>query len=314
MVANYVDVKTLRLAIAKAKAQAIAEGRATFTINIPCKNGHLTERRVGNSHCIECENERAKKYYYADQANQILRAARWNKENPERHLANVNRWNTDNRDQYLLSKRRSNKRHSAEIVVRVTTWQKANPEKIEKTQKAAQERRKAGLSKRRPPSVDVPELPPPPPLQLNLGLKMPLKTEEEKKAYILEWERLNPEKVKIRQHALRARRREVEGSFTDADIEEIWARQNHKCAVPSCPHPISGEPKSKHMYHIDHIYAIFGDGPTSNWPHNLQILCGTHNRSKGYKDPVKWAKSLGLSDEDLELFLKQMNVWAPPSK
>jgi HNH endonuclease len=104
---------------------------------------------------------------------------------------------------------------------------------------------------------------------------------------IKEWRKTHAE-----EYAARARsRRSVEGRHTAADIQSIWDRQRHKCAVTDCVYPISDK-RGPDKYHVDHIQPIALGG--TGWPANLQILCGKHNRQKLAKDEIEWANSQGF--------------------
>jgi HNH endonuclease len=105
------------------------------------------------------------------------------------------------------------------------------------------------------------------------------------------WRDKNPETMAAMARNQRARRKQAPGKHTVEDIRNIWDRQQHKCAVPHCLYPISDQ-KGPHKYHVDHIKALMNGG--SNWPKNLQILCGTHNRRKQAQDEFRWAAENGV--------------------
>ena len=128
-----------------------------------------------------------------------------------------------------------------------------------------------------------------------------------------DWQRNNPEKVKIRnskweqknkkkraaisdayrkRHPERARatrascdarRRGAEGFFTKSDILQMGENQKWKCQ--NCHVCI------KKKYHVDHINPIAKGG--TSWPSNLQLLCPPCNMSKGAMDPFEWAEKNG---------------------
>lgn len=81
-----------------------------------------------------------------------------------------------------------------------------------------------------------------------------------------------------------ARKRKSAGTHTTADIAEIVKLQRGKCAL--CRVSLG------RSYHVDHIIALVKGG--SNDRRNLQALCGTCNRRKHAKDPIDFAKSLGM--------------------
>ena len=103
-------------------------------------------------------------------------------------------------------------------------------------------------------------------------------------AKIAEWAKANPTKRRAKEKAREGRERGAEGTFTAADIERILVAQKGRCAI--CRKPLNGQ------YHVDHIKPIARGG--SNWPRNLQLLCPADNQSKHARDPIDWARSLGL--------------------
>jgi 5-methylcytosine-specific restriction endonuclease McrA len=94
----------------------------------------------------------------------------------------------------------------------------------------------------------------------------------------------NPEKVRVHKHTRRARKAGAEGRFTAEDVKRIRCAQKDKCAV--CRIGLKGRG------HRDHIISLAAGG--SNWPTNIQLLCGSCNHCKGAKDPIAFMQSLGL--------------------
>lgn len=73
------------------------------------------------------------------------------------------------------------------------------------------------------------------------------------------------------------------GSFTAAEIDDLYRKQRGKCAC--CRVAL------KNVFHRDHIIAVANGG--SGLIENIQLLCAPCNQSKGAKDPIAWAQSLG---------------------
>lgn len=103
-----------------------------------------------------------------------------------------------------------------------------------------------------------------------------------------QWRKDNPERYKrnskVQKHRRRAREKSAEGFFCSADLSLIFESQNGKCVY--CQIRLGLK------YHVDHIVPISKGG--SNWPKNLQLLCGPCNLSKADRDPIEYANSLGL--------------------
>jgi 5-methylcytosine-specific restriction endonuclease McrA len=97
-----------------------------------------------------------------------------------------------------------------------------------------------------------------------------------------------PTAGRIRQHTRRGRKREAEGSHTLADMLEILAAQNYRCAYfEDCGVTLTVQTRVD-----DHIIALANGG--TNWRRNMQCLCRSHNASKADKDPIVWVrKKLG---------------------
>jgi 5-methylcytosine-specific restriction endonuclease McrA len=96
----------------------------------------------------------------------------------------------------------------------------------------------------------------------------------------------NPEKAAAYASAARAKRLNSGGSHTAADIKRTWNQQGHKCNVPGCTNPIAAI--GKHKYHVDHIKALANGG--TNYPENIQCLCGRCNARKSAQDEYAWAQ------------------------
>lgn len=94
----------------------------------------------------------------------------------------------------------------------------------------------------------------------------------------------NRDSLLNRYHVRRARKRSAEGEHTADDIAVIRKAQKDRCGYCGV--------KLKGKGHIDHIIALSRGG--SNWPRNIQLLCGPCNLSKGARDPEEFAQSIGL--------------------
>lgn len=96
---------------------------------------------------------------------------------------------------------------------------------------------------------------------------------------------LNPEKYRTVERRRRAQKHGSNGTHTAADLSEILAAQGNRCAY--CRANLKRVKK-----HVDHIKPLALGG--SNGRENLQYLCAPCNQSKSAKDPVDYAKSIGL--------------------
>lgn len=98
---------------------------------------------------------------------------------------------------------------------------------------------------------------------------------------------LQPVAVRNRANAVHGRRRArlagAGGSFTPAQINDLYLKQRGRCA--NC------KTKLGDKFHRDHKVAL-ADGGTSDIS-NIELLCRPCNQRKHAKDPVSWAKENG---------------------
>lgn len=111
---------------------------------------------------------------------------------------------------------------------------------------------------------------------------------EENPGWVTEWRKNNPDQDRVLRERRRAQQEGAEGAHTAADIREIHEMQKGRCAY--C------RKKLGTTYQIDHIIPLSKGG--SNYPNNIQLLCekgkGACNQQKSAKDPMVYARSIGL--------------------
>lgn len=93
----------------------------------------------------------------------------------------------------------------------------------------------------------------------------------------------NPTLAMGRKRRRRARRAGAEGTHTVHDAAFILALQHGRCAYCGDAGPL----------HLDHKRALARGG--TNWPHNLQWLCGWHNCSKGTTHDAAYRDRHGIA-------------------
>lgn len=103
------------------------------------------------------------------------------------------------------------------------------------------------------------------------------------------WAEANPDKARdysrMNRRNRRARAKDAGGTHTAADLAEILAAQGHRCAY--CRADLLTAKR-----HVDHILPLALGG--SNGRENLQYLCQQCNQSKSARDPIVYARSIGL--------------------
>jgi len=98
------------------------------------------------------------------------------------------------------------------------------------------------------------------------------------------WRLANHEKRNALHHTTRARKKAAKGTWGAPDIIRIREMQRDRCAL--CKKPLRGKG------HADHIKPLARGG--SNWPRNIQLLCVRCNHRKKDKDPLCFAREVGL--------------------
>lgn len=104
-----------------------------------------------------------------------------------------------------------------------------------------------------------------------------------------DWCRDNPDRVRelsrLKRRARRARLAGADGTHTRQDLENLFAAQRGRCAL--CRTKLMPDNAE-----VDHIVPLARGG--SNGANNLQYLCLPCNRAKGSKDPIDFARAIGM--------------------
>lgn len=247
-----------------ARSVAKEAGLKRYFTGEPCLKGHVAERFVQGSCCVECRRLQSQQWY-SDKERSRKKAARWRAENPERDAANARKWRSANRDKTNRASRAWVERNPEKAKQRGRDWYWRNAE--------AQRQRSLEWRRANKERVAVTEK----------------KWREENKEYLsakaAAWRAAHPDNIRITAHNRRARKRAAGGKFTPEDVERIAEAQGHKCAY--CKVKLT-----KKTRRIDHIIALFRGG--TNDKTNIQITCDPCNSKKRFKHPVDFAREIGL--------------------
>jgi 5-methylcytosine-specific restriction endonuclease McrA len=125
------------------KIVTLVEARNTLSkryfTGVPCKRGHISERRTSTRACIACSS------FHREQNGDQHRFAsrRWAANNKERGKANGIRWRAENRDLVKQIRRNWYALNSAKCVAATLEWAKKNPEKRSATERRRKARKRA---------------------------------------------------------------------------------------------------------------------------------------------------------------------------
>lgn len=90
--------------------------------------------------------------------------------------------------------------------------------------------------------------------------------------------RANPKQKLVHNHRRRARLAAAEGTFTEAEVQQLYAEQGGKCFHCAC--------ELNDVFDRDHWIPLSRGG--SNWISNIRLLCDFCNSSKHNKLPHEW--------------------------
>lgn len=258
------------------KAAKVAGSVRYFTGKV-CKNGHLSERRTDDGHCVMCVNDRAARRWKENPEHVRRLANEWRKSNPDRVKASKQRYYQSNKE--FISKR-SRERYASDPDFRAkrrantTAWALANPERKKAADRewvlANRDRHNAQGKRWRLNNLE----------KSRAAARAQYRADPEvRRASVKRWLAKNPHKIKEYNSARRARVINAEGRFTDQDFEAICLRQKGRCAA--C--------KKKGKLTADHIVALSKGG--SNRPSNIQGLCLSCNSQKHARDLMEFMRT-----------------------
>lgn len=245
------------------RKEAKAKGLKRYFTGRPCKRGHVAEYYVTGP-CVICDDARRRAWAAANREK--LNEARKTRyaADPGKGRAAAAEYRSKHPDKAKAATAKWRAENSEYEKARNARYCEENRARISAHHKAwLTANRDSQIAKGRKRYWDNPEL---------------------YRAKTRDWLAANPEKKRALSHQRRAREFGAEGFHTVEDIRKIHSLQKGRCAVCKA--------KVAKKFHVDHIQPLAKGG--SNWPANLQILCGPCNLSKGVKDPIEYMQSLGM--------------------
>jgi Restriction endonuclease len=237
------------------RSEARAQGFKYFFVGEECKNGHISERMVESTQCIECLEER----------NQLFR------EEKEESVFFV-KDKRDRKEKALAAREYERQQYLADDDFRVYV----DEDQYEDIQFLPQTKKEALALGVKYYFTGKP---------CKRGHLAKRSTRGKSACFVCDKADrrrdsiLYPEKRANNRHKRRSRMFEAGGSFTVQEINDLYDKQYGVCVY--CPADLSGK-----NYHIDHIMPIVLHGRNSI--ENLQLLCPTCNHRKGGMHPDKW--------------------------
>lgn len=278
------------------RKDARAQGLKRYFTGEPCKSGHVSERAVSNGNCLECFRAKQAERYQSDPATYRART----------------------RQYYALNRDEIRSRRNAEYAGDIDAGRaraKAYRQGLDPS--VRRERRRSQYAAGRDHAIEYSkryrqEFPAKTKAasrvynQSDRGKEFRRKWKEDNRTFLNERERArratDPERrreshrkwsakdeakavIAANAHRRRARILASPGAHSHRDLQEILKAQGHRCAY--CRLDLKKAKK-----HVDHIVALAAGG--SNSRSNLQYLCAPCNQTKSARDPIVFARSIGL--------------------
>ena len=254
-------------------------GDKYYIPDVPCKRGHML-RYVKSGGCVECALSSALKRR-TDKPNYIwLQQKQWRDQNRDQLRVKAKERYKNNRLTILAAeklRRSTDPEFRAKKNASTMRWAGNNKDYIIEFRAAyyAKNREKILEYQRNYSKENSAQI-------IARVNKWVRENPEDVRATKRRWASAHPQECQTNVRNRRARKRAAEGHHTAADVRRIFSAQKGRCAI--C--------RREEKLTVDHIQPLDGGG--SNWPRNLQGLCGTCNSSKGARDPIAHMQKMGM--------------------
>lgn len=237
------------------------------------------------SYCKTCESADKKAYYENGGKEVILNYAR---EHSERIMEKKRQWNQEHKEEMQANRKRYYQEHSEALREHARNYRKTNREEMRLRYK---QWRSKGREKRREYSKKYRKI-----------------RAEERKEYMKQYRQANRERIiaqrreyaktekriaamRMHNENRRARKKSVQGSHTDAQIQEQLKRQRYHCYYAACGFAKFKKHNGRYIYHIDHTFPlsrVAGTDIPANDISYLVLACPSCNLQKHNKYPHEW--------------------------
>lgn len=120
--------------------EAKALGASRYFTGVPCRNGHVAERRAGDRGCVACDQTKRTRHYYGDREDYLRKQRLRQEANRESCREASARWRSNNREVIAEYNKAYKTEHRDMLSAYDRERRAANPEKQREQQRAWVER------------------------------------------------------------------------------------------------------------------------------------------------------------------------------